>query len=137
MVYNSSRSPTGFICLRPCKVTVQVLIFIGGLQVVLSVSKGNGAKPDSGMELESQLKLKVVRPESADLQQAGSLANPLPPPEILLGLKEGDRRLIIFDEKQHLVRAACLTHCVSHALPEAFLHPSFDIFIAQAVTKRV
>jgi hypothetical protein len=109
---------------------------IGCLQVVLSVSTGTGAKPDSGMELDSHLKLKVGRPQSADLQQAGSLANPLAPPEMLLGLKEGDRRLIMYDEKQNLVRAACLTHYDSHALPEAFLHPIFYILIAQAVRKR-
>ena len=95
--------------------------------MVLSVSKNTGARPDSGMELDSHLDLKVVRPQSADLQQAGSLASPLAPPEILLGLKEGDRRLIIFDEKQNLVRAACLTHCDSHASPGAFLHPLFGI----------
>ena len=100
------------------------------MQVVLSVSKGTSAKPDSGMELESHLELKVVRPRSADLQQAGSLANPLPPPEILLGLKEGDRRLIIFDEKQNFVSATCFTLCDSHALPEAFLQPLFGNFIA-------
>ena len=44
---------------------------------------------------------------------AGQLGSPLPVPEMLLGLKEGDRRLIISDEKLNLVslHISCLSHC--------------------------
>ena len=45
-----------------------------------------------------------VRPHPAEqLGSLGSLGSPLPKPEMLMGLKEGDRRLIASDEKQNLV----------------------------------
>lgn len=69
--------------------------------MVLSVSKGAAAaRPDSGIELDSGVHLKVqVQPA----EQHASMASPALGPEVLIGLKEGDRRLIIFDEKQNLV----------------------------------
>lgn len=63
-------------------------------------SKGAAERPDSGIELNSHANLRV-RPHPAE--QPGSLGSPLPKPEMLLGLKEGDRRLIASDEKQNLV----------------------------------
>ena len=59
------------------------------LQVILSVSGAATGRPDSGAELDSHMDLKS--------HAAGQLGSPLPVPEMLLGLKEGDRRLIICD----------------------------------------
>jgi len=98
------------------------------LQVVLSVSKGNGVRPDSGMELDSHVDLKV-RPDPAE--QHDSMAGPQAAPEVLLELKEGDRRLIIYDEKQNLVRSYCalparLPEQVHHGLGCRALFPSIN-----------
>ena len=70
-------------------------------QVILSVSKGAAPRPDSGGELSSPLNVRV-RPLSA-AERHGSLAGAAAAPEVLVGLKEGDRHLIILDEKQNLV----------------------------------
>lgn len=70
------------------------------LQVALQGSRGVAGRPDSGFELDSHADLRV-RPHP--VEQPGSLGSPLPKPEMLLGLKEGDRRLIASDEKQNLV----------------------------------
>ena len=70
------------------------------LQVALQGSKGAAGRPDSGVELDSHMELRV-RPHP--MEQPGSLGSPLPKPEMLLGVKEGDRRLIASDEKQNLV----------------------------------
>ncbi len=75
------------------------------LQVVLQGSKGAAERPDSGVELSSHANLRV-RPHP--VEQPGSLGSPLPKPEMLLGLKEGDRRLIVSDEKLNLVSQS---HC--------------------------
>lgn len=86
------------------------------MQIVLSVSKGNGARPDSGMELDSHADLKMHRDPA---EQHDSMASPQVAPEVLLELKEGDRRLIIYDEKQNLVR---FYHALSARLQEQVHH---------------